>query len=312
MRPPVATYGVTNYHKPVVGRPSETMTPPGRAFDVAVRRLMSRSQSFKRLVKSPTVQFVIQTARATRNVRQPFRFVFGQLTRKPLADYRLRENELLVGLRHTTTDVHILNEIFHDRIYEFPPSVARMLESRKHPLRVLDLGGHIGLFGAFVFGRFPDAYVTALEPDEGNAAVFRHCIRINRLDYRWNVIEAAAANVDGKLTFLPGHSHSSRVVTEHVDRSSLVRAIDVFPLLGDIDLLKIDIEGSEWLILTDPRFREVDVPVVTLEFHPSPKCPSPDPCDAALDVFRAAGYAVSVNRPQGTLWAWRPPTASPV
>ena len=41
----------------------------------------------------------------------------------------------------------------------------------------------------------------------------------------------------------------------------------MFPHLHDADLLKIDIEGGEWPLLTDARFGELKVPAIVLEYH---------------------------------------------
>ena len=44
--------------------------------------------------------------------------------------------------------------------------------------------------------------------------------------------------------------------------------VDVFPYLAAADLVKIDIEGSEWEILADARFAGIAARVLVLEYHP--------------------------------------------
>jgi hypothetical protein len=45
------------------------------------------------------------------------------------------------------------------------------MRSLGRPIRVLDLGANIGLFGAWALGRFPVESILALKPDPENASV---------------------------------------------------------------------------------------------------------------------------------------------
>jgi hypothetical protein len=89
-----------------------------------------------------------------------------------------------------------------------------------------------------------------------------------------------------------------------------VPALDVFPFLEDVDLLKIDIEGAEWPILADPRFGAGVAKTLALEYHPYGS-PEPDARALALRLLREAGYETKVSDfrlppGHGMLWAWRP------
>jgi Methyltransferase FkbM domain len=83
----------------------------------------------------------------------------------------------------------------------------------------------------------------------------------------------------------------------------------VLPLIADADLLKIDIEGSEWPILADSRFKTLSARAVVLEYHPQ-GAPGPDPAAAAAGLLRAAAFAVGkpfdVRGHAGVMWAWKP------
>ena len=79
--------------------------------------------------------------------------------------------------------------------------------------------------------------------------------------------------------------------------------------MASADVAKIDIEGSEWELLTDERFNRVPTPVLHLEYHPR-NAPSPDPESAAVEAVERAGYAhgpvLTTVEGAGMLWAWRP------
>jgi hypothetical protein len=89
----------------------------------------------------------------------------------------------------------------------------------------------------------------------------------------------------------------------------MVPAVDVFPFLEDVDLLKIDIEGAEWRLLADPRFASVPARAIALEYHPH-DCPDADPGTLARRLLAEAGYQTletefDLPPGHGMLWAWR-------
>jgi FkbM family methyltransferase len=240
-------------------------------------------------------------------VRGSVRFVLRELSASGLLTrYRLRGSGRPVFIRHNTADPLVLDEIFYTGHYELPDEIARLLDGLGRPPRVLDLGANIGLFGVWALDRLPGAAITAFEPDPTNAAVARRCIEANAAGDRWQLIEAAAGNRDGRIGFRAGEYSRSRI--EPNGDGLEVDAVDVFPHFEGIDFAKVDIEGGEWAILTDPRFRRLEVPVMVLEYHPD-QAPGPDPRALALEVVQGAGYETEVVYEfapgQGMLWAWR-------
>ena len=227
--------------------------------------------------------------------------------------YVLSDSPIRVYVRHGTTDVNVVGEILIERVYETPAPVAEVLDDLRRPLRILDLGANIGLFGAFALRRWPDARVVAFEPDPSNIAIHRQTVSANA-SADWRVEWAAAANEDGQLSFATGQFNEGTVINGEgagSDQTHTVPAVDVLPLMADADLVKIDIEGSEWALLTDSRFADASPRALVLEYH-SRLCPGPDSRSAAQQTLAAAGYE-TLDAPlppgacpgQGMLWAWR-------
>jgi hypothetical protein len=83
---------------------------------------------------------------------------------------------------------------------------------------------------------------------------------------------------------------------------------DVFGLLENVDLLKLDIEGSEWPILADPRMAELSVPVVMVEYH-AHGAPSDNPERDARDALERVGYVTESTLDSapgfGVVWGWK-------
>lgn len=215
-------------------------------------------------------------------VRERGRFVRNELRSGPVtATYRLRESGLVVAVRHHSGDVMVLDEIFSQCEYEPPPGVDLRVVHR-----AVDLGANIGLFGAWLLGRCPGAQVVAYEADPANAAVHRRAIEANALEDQWRLVEAFAGVREGTTSFTTGlHAVS------HEGDGSEVPVVDVLPELANADLVKIDIEGAEWPILTDARFGELQARIVVLEYHREGS-PDSDPSEAAERALTAAGYDV--------------------
>lgn len=233
-------------------------------------------------------------------VRERARFVRNELRPgRVVATYRLRESGVAIALRHHTGDVMVLDEIFSQREYQLPEGIV-LAEG----LNAIDLGANIGLFGAWLLGVCPSARIVGYEPDPGNAAVHRLTIEANGLGDRWRLVEAFAGTHDGTTQFTAGlHAVS------HEGEGIEVPVVDVLPELLEADLVKIDVEGAEWPILTDPRFRDLSASVVVLEYH-GDGCPDPDPAQSAEQALSAAGFEVlhTARKPAfgaGILWGRR-------
>jgi FkbM family methyltransferase len=212
-----------------------------------------------------------------------------------------------IVVRHHTPDVLVLDEVFSQREYEFPPAVQDVLHGVASPLRIVDLGANIGLFGAFVFTRYPHARIVAFEPDPANAAIHARAIEANPTK-RWTLVQAAAAAAPGTMRFSSGdftRSHAARAGEDAI----AVAAEDVLPRIREADLVKIDIEGGEWALLGDARFAGAEACAVVVEYHPE-SCPGSDPQAEAERALVSAGFKVSRGsaKPEfrtGILWGWR-------
>jgi FkbM family methyltransferase len=263
----------------------------------------------RRLFAWPRVERYVSTGLRARTVRESARFAARELWGgQASASYHVRESGLAIVLRHRTPDVFTLDQVFYQRHFDLPHEVVTALE-RREPLRILDLGANIGLFGIAMLGRFPGATVTAFEPDQHNAQLLERVIASNGADGSWTLVRACAGAGAGTVRFSSGEFGVSHAAAEGEAATDEVQAVDVFPYLAAADLAKIDIEGSEWELLADPRFGKLSTPVLHLEFH-ARQAPTGNPAEAAVRAVEEAGYEHTAVRHTidgaGMLWAWRP------
>jgi FkbM family methyltransferase len=268
------------------------------------RRALDTFPALRTITDAPLARQVIQTGRAARALQPAGRFVVNQRRRATVDEYRLRGTEAAVSLRGRTRDVDILAEIFSAGSYEPPPQVAPLLRG---PLRILDLGANIGLFALYALQRWPGSTLEAFEPDPENFALLERTAAPHR---RWRIHEAAVSNTTEPIRFAMGQFAEGRAAVEE-DDTITVPCADVFAFAGSqrIDLIKVDIEGGEWPILTDARLAQLPVRVLVMEWHEH-RCPHPSPRAYARDLLAAAGFAHQCHErsrfaSNGLLWAWR-------
>ena len=253
---------------------------------------------------SDTAQQFIRGVRRSAVLRAPVEFAARELLG---SRGRVGCHELVGGgvavLRHRSRDVDIFDEILVPPCgYDSPPEIAERLTGMTRP-RVVDLGGNIGLFAIDCLRRYPTANITSIEADPTNLSVLNRC-RARNPHASWKIVAAAAGIERGTVRFNSGQFADS-AVSEHgpID----VPMIDVFPLLGAADFVKIDIEGSEWPILLDSRFAGVCATAIVLEWHAG-RAPEPSrACDLALARIVDAGYRTRSDPGvgHGIIWGWR-------
>lgn len=144
-------------------------------------------------------------------------------------------------LRPHTSDLYTFDQVFIQDQYK--------LKYPFIPRTIVDAGANIGLSAVYFSHRFPDAQVVAIEPDKANFAVLKQ----NCVDY--SRIEAHCAGVwstDSYLTIINAEAtnNSFQVVATTADDASAIPAVCLPTIMKRhnwpvIDLLKVDIEGSE-------------------------------------------------------------------
>ncbi len=244
-----------------------------------------------------------------RIVRQSPSFFAREMVRpRDARIYTLRRSGLRVAIRHAANDSATLAEIFYRGDYIPPPEVRAAIGACE---RVLDLGANIGLFGVFAASQWPSAAIVGYEADPGNYEVLRRTIELNGLASRWSAVCAAAGAHDGEVELAAGRAMESFVLAEGATPSIptiRVPMCDVLAQASAADLVKIDIEGGEWEILLDSRFKQQPPRALVFEYHPH-MCPGADARVAAEQALRAARLSSAPiwhkDDGYGMLWAWR-------
>ena len=171
---------------------------------------------------------------------------------------------------------------------------------------VVDLGANVGFSCLYWLATYWRADVIAFEPHPLHAAQCRINLGRNQLEHRVT-LHPVAAGVARHRTWISDEASSSRL-TNDPGGGYEVEVADIFELLGDrrIDIMKIDIGGSEYEILEDPRFSALDVKTLVLEWHERDDRPSGQAwCNERLSELGFRIYPVFDMKSYGMMWAYR-------
>jgi FkbM family methyltransferase len=166
-------------------------------------------------------------------------------------------------LRNNSTDSGTFGQVFIDRQYEIPYNFE--------PKTIIDAGTNTGLSALYFADRFPAANIIALEPEKEN---YELALQNTKNNSRIKILQKGIWNKNTFLDIIDSHADENSYMVRETDTptSNSIEATDIETILKEenwnrIDILKIDIEGSEkelfscnyekWLPLTKVIFVEI-------------------------------------------------------
>ena len=175
-----------------------------------------------------------------------------------------------VTLRSGTTDLPTFAQIFIRREYHSPylPGQAA---------NILDLGANIGLSAVYFASLYPQARLVCVEPDAENFALLT--ANVAAFGERVRALHGAVWSQDGAIR-LKTRSDSGEAlgawgvqVTDSADSGEALAPAFSLPTLlggieGDVDILKVDIEGAELDVFDSLSDTDLDrVRLIAIETH---------------------------------------------
>ena len=177
----------------------------------------------------------------------------------------------------TKTDLDTINEIFFWDDYG----------GRREDRVIVDFGANVGVSALYFLSRNPQAKVYCYEPLPRNIERLRHNLR--SFEGRYELTEAAVCEQDGTADFGweetgkfggVGVPSEQRMIVPAVDSNRVLS--EIIARHGEIDLLKMDTEGSEGVLtarLTPELARHIRRIAMECQFEENPL---PDTHDMSL------------------------------
>ena len=184
-----------------------------------------------------------------------------------------RETREPLTIRLGTSDLEVYTDIYLQKEYEW--------DFRPSPKVIVDAGAYTGLSTSFFATRYPDATIIAIEPDNEN---FELLVLNTAQHPNVTTIHAALWSESGTVSLVDPGSGAWGLRILESDNSSLtakgneshdsrsIRAVTIADIIQDydlpkIDLLKIDVEGSEKEIFDNSRPWIGAVDAICIELH---------------------------------------------
>jgi FkbM family methyltransferase len=159
-----------------------------------------------------------------------------------------------VILRPGSTDELVFKDTFIKQFHVPPEEID--------PPTVLDLGCNIGLTVAHYEVLWPNAEIIGVELDSEN------CLVARRNCQRARIVNVAVAASSGRRNYSGAEEWGFRVDPSGdraVEACTLDQLIDLFG--DDVDFVKMDIEGSEWEVVTSSGDWPERVGSLLIEVH---------------------------------------------
>jgi FkbM family methyltransferase len=170
-----------------------------------------------------------------------------------------------VKIRAGTIDKSIFTEVILGELY-YP----KWLELEDSPV-VIDVGSHIGTFSLFISNK-NNAIVYAIEPNKDNFKMLQEQIELNKL--KIIPFNLALSDKKGEMKLYSGrHSARGSILREEgseFQRIETVTLEEFFNMnkIKKCDLMKMDIEGGEYLVLySTPKRIFEKIKRIFLELH---------------------------------------------
>lgn len=183
-------------------------------------------------------------------------------------------DDFQICYRNSNEFTRSYNEIFLKNIYQLSFSEEKKV--------VLDLGAHIGISTLYIKKMWPNSEILAFEPNPHTFQVLARNIAINNCTnvklhncaaYNSNVMTKLYGCIMGIDIDSRGNSliqsWGQREQTEEIE----IKAVKISDFIKTkIDFLKIDIEGSEQIVLDDlvPQMHQIQK--IAVDYHSTSEC----------------------------------------
>lgn len=172
-------------------------------------------------------------------------------------EFDFRGNKLF--LRPYSSDLNVFEQVIVKQEYKSVIEIYSQFFSEK-PNHIFDCGANIGLTSIYFNKVFPDTYFTVIEPFEENIELIKMNFESAGIK-KFSILHGGVWNKDTKLSISREFRDRKEWSISLIESNDLVNEIMGFSLLGlieksitEIDILKIDIEGTEKLLFENSEY----------------------------------------------------------
>ena len=174
-------------------------------------------------------------------------------------------------IRNGTSDVLVYRDLIQKKDYNFTVE--------KEPESIVDAGANIGLASLFFANKYPNATIIAIEPDESNIELLEMNIKpYKNIHLLKGALWDSSGEIDlfdaglGNWGFMVGSKDNHSDIKLPFKSTNKTKAYTVDEIMklfnwNSIDILKMDIEGSEKEVLSNSSKWIDKVSLLIVELH---------------------------------------------
>jgi FkbM family methyltransferase len=176
-------------------------------------------------------------------------------------------------------------ELFESNIYEFKPSNSKT---------IIDCGANMGLSVLYFSQNYPKHKIIAFEPDPEIFSILKENVETFDLK-NVTIYQKAVWDKEEVLTFYADGKMGGRLDSSYKHAKPI--EIETIPLADfineDVDFLKIDIEGSEGVVLNGCKDVLHKIKHIFFEYHNSIK--APQTLHKLLELVSSEGFVYYIK-----------------
>ena len=168
------------------------------------------------------------------------KYILHRLIAKSTVFIKTKNIKIPVKIRFATTDVHVFEQIFLFNEYGFDIDFE--------PNFIIDAGANVGYSAIYFANRFPNSKIISIEPEEKNFEILKENIKHYPNIYAINSAlwpEEEELYINDRGTGAWGFNVKADKKSDTQIRSTTITKLIEESEFDIIDILKIDIEGSE-------------------------------------------------------------------
>lgn len=192
-----------------------------------------------------------------------------------------------------------------ESIFEDAYQLEKIPLDRNHHCKILDIGANVGAFAIAARSHFPHATIHCYEPNRGLEEYLKLQAFGVQAKYYLEAVgceEGSFGSDERQNEVLQSDSVTVMDFTKPGNIKTIPLSAAIERIGGYVDILKLDCEGSEWVILKD-REALKKVRYLTMEFHRMSPDGAFDPFDRSTDMHQIArdvvekcGFEILVTR----------------
>ena len=203
-------------------------------------------------------------------------------------------NQKIKGVWRDEADESVWAEIFKWREYRVVEDIIK-----RDDVQIFDIGAHAGFFVLYCLALNDKVKGVCVEPEKKNLEALASNLKLNNNFKKVKIVPGALALVDGDCFLkISADSHNHHILANDENAEGVEKVVGV-SLLGlvkknkvkKIDLLKMDIEGSEFDLIESWGDEEWKIIAnLIFEYHEQ----SGHGKEELLDILRQNGFGVQV------------------